>query len=161
MDIQLPQIIYQLVNFGVVFGAVTYLLYKPVQKILDDRAKKIANSLEEVERIEIEKNNIDSLKNKVKNDADKTATLILEEAQKVADTKKKELVSKTKESLQVEVKKAQDAWQEEKKQLISDSKKQMVNAVVEVSSLIIGKKLDAKEDEKFIAQKLETALKEI
>ena len=161
MDIQLPQIIYQLVNFGVVFGAVTYLLYKPVQKILDDRAKKIANSLEEVERIEIEKNNIDSLKNKVKNDADKTATLILEEAQKVADTKKKELVSKTRESLQVEVKKAQDAWQEEKKQLISDSKKKMVNAVVEVSSLIIGKKLDAKEDEKFIAQKLETALKEI
>ena len=49
MDIQLPQIIYQLVNFGVVFGAVTYLLYKPVQKILDERSKRIADSLENIE----------------------------------------------------------------------------------------------------------------
>ena len=45
MDIQLPQIIFQLVNFGVVFGAIVYLLYKPTQKILDERAKRVADTL--------------------------------------------------------------------------------------------------------------------
>jgi len=161
MDIQLPQIIYQLVNFGVVFGAVTYLLYKPVQKILDDRAKRISDSLSEAEKIELEKEKIDSLKKKSKREADKEATIILENAQKAAVSKKKELVEKTKEVLQEDMKKAQASWKNEKKQLLIDSKKQMVDAVVEVSSLVLGKKLDSKTDDKFIAQNLEKVLKDI
>lgn len=161
MDIQLPQIIYQLVNFGVVFGAVTYLLYKPVQKILDDRAKRITDSLTEVERIEAEKEKMATLKSKVKREADKEAAEILEAAQKTADKNKKELVNKTKEALQEEMKKAQASWQEEKKKLLADSKKQMVDAVIEVSSLVLGKKLDIKTDNKFIADNLEKVLKDI
>lgn len=161
MDIQLPQIIYQLVNFGVVFGAVTYLLYKPVQKILDDRAKRITDSLTEVERIEAEKEKMATLKSKVKREADKEAAEILEAAQKTADKNKKELVNKTKEALQEEMKKAQTSWQEEKKKLLADSKKQMVDAVIEVSSLVLGKKLDIKTDNKFIADNLEKVLKDI
>lgn len=161
MDIQLPQIIYQLVNFGVVFGAVTYLLYKPVQKILDDRAKRITDSLTEVEKIEAEKEKMATLKSKVKREADKEATEILEAAQKTADRNKKELVNKTKEALQEEMKKAQVSWQEEKKKLLADSKKQMVDAVIEVSSLVLGKKLDVKTDNKFIADNLEKVLKDI
>jgi F-type H+-transporting ATPase subunit b len=161
MDIQLPQIIYQLVNFGVVFGAVTYLLYKPVQKILDDRAKRISDSLTEAEKIEVEKEKIGSLKKKSKREADKEATVILEKAHKVASSKKKELVEKTKEVLQEDMKKAQASWKNEKKQLLIDSKKQMVDAVVEVSSLVLGKKLDSKTDDKFVAQNLEKVLKDI
>jgi len=161
MDIQLPQIIYQLVNFGVVFGAVTYLLYKPVQKILDERAKRIEDSLAEAEKIEEEHEKMSSLKAKAKRDADKEAAVILENAKKTADKSKKELVDKTKEALQEEMKKAQAAWKEEKKQLLADSKKQMVDAVIEVSSLVLGKKLDAKTDDKFIAQNLEKVLKDI
>lgn len=161
MDIQLPQIIYQLVNFGVVFGAVTYLLYKPVQKILDDRAKRIADSLEEAEKIEAEKDKMAVLKNKAKREADKEAATILEAAKKTADQNKKELVSKTKEALQEEMKKAQAAWKEEKKKMIADTKKQMVNAVIEVSSMVLGKKLDSKTDDKFIADNLEKVLKDI
>lgn len=161
MDIQLPQIIYQLVNFGVVFGAVTYLLYKPVQKILDDRAKRITDSLTEVEKIEAEKERMATLKSKAKREADKEATEILEAAQKTAEKNKKELVNKTKEALQEEMKKAQASWQEEKKKLLADSKKQMVDAVIEVSSLVLGKKLDVKTDNKFIADNLEKVLKDI
>ncbi|MFZ5437719.1 MAG: hypothetical protein ACOZAK_01550 [Patescibacteria group bacterium] len=161
MDIQLPQIIYQLVNFGVVFGAVTYLLYKPVQKILDDRAKRITDSLTEVEKIEAEKERMATLKSKAKREADKEATEILEAAQKTAEKNKKELVNKTKEALQEEMKKAQASWQEEKKKLLADSKKQMVDAVIEVSSLVLGKKLDVKTDNKFIADNLEKILKDI
>lgn len=161
MDIQLPQIIYQLVNFGVVFGAVTYLLYKPVQKILDDRAKRVADSLTEVAKIEEEKEKMNSLKVKAKRDADKEAATILENAKKTADKSKKELVNKTKDALQEEMKKAEAAWKEEKKKLLTDSKKQMVDAVVEVSALVLGQKLDAKTDDKFIAQNLEKVLKDI
>ncbi|MBT4124720.1 MAG: ATP synthase F0 subunit B [Candidatus Pacebacteria bacterium] len=161
MDIQLPQIIFQLINFGVVFGALVYLLYKPTQKILDARVKRVAASLKEVDRIEAEKEKIQALKTKTKRTADKEAAVILEKAQKTANSKKQELVAKTKESLQEEMKKAQASWKQEKKQLISDSKKQMVDAVVEVSSIVLGKKIDSKTDEKLISKSLEEVLQNI
>lgn len=39
----------QLVNFGVLFVALTWLLYKPVMKTLDERAAKIAQGVEDAE----------------------------------------------------------------------------------------------------------------
>jgi F-type H+-transporting ATPase subunit b len=39
----------QLVNFGVLFAALTWLLYKPVMKTLDERAAKIAQGVEDAE----------------------------------------------------------------------------------------------------------------
>jgi len=43
-------IIAQAVNFGVLFVALWLLLYKPVMKTLDERAKKIAQGVEDAER---------------------------------------------------------------------------------------------------------------
>jgi F-type H+-transporting ATPase subunit b len=39
----------QLVNFGVLFAALTWLLYKPVMKTLDERRAKIAKGVEDAE----------------------------------------------------------------------------------------------------------------
>lgn len=161
MDIQLPQILFQLINFSVVLGALTYLLYKPVQKILDERADRVAESQAEVDRIEAEKEKIQALKTKTKREADREATRILEEAKKTATKKKQELEAQTKEALQTEMKKTAAAWKEEKQQLTKAAHEQMVEAVVEVSGLVIGKNLDKKTNEKLIAKGLEEAVKNI
>lgn len=43
-------LIAQMVNFGIVLVGLTFLLYKPVMKSLDERAKKIAQGVEDAER---------------------------------------------------------------------------------------------------------------
>lgn len=161
MDIQLPQLLFQIVNFSVVFGALVYLLYKPVQKILDERAERIAESLKEVENIEAEKAKMQAMKAKLKRDAEKEAAKILEEAKQLANKRKKELDEQTKTALQAEMKKAQARWSEEKKALLADSKKQMVDAVVQVSGLVLGKKLDKKADQQLIAKNLDEVLQKL
>ena len=40
----------QLINFGVLFVLLTWLLYKPVMKTLDERRAKIAQGVEDAER---------------------------------------------------------------------------------------------------------------
>ncbi|MES2668369.1 MAG: ATP synthase F0 subunit B [Patescibacteria group bacterium] len=40
----------QLVNFGVLIAALTWFLYKPVMKTLDERAAKIRQGIEDAER---------------------------------------------------------------------------------------------------------------
>lgn len=161
MDIQLPQILFQLVNFSVVLGALTYLLYKPVQKILDERAERVAESQQEVERIETEKEKIQALKAKTKREADREAARILEESKKTAAKRKQELEALAKEAAQAEMSKNAAAWREEKKQLTTAARQQMIEAVIEVSGMVIGKKIDKKANEKLIAQGLEEALKSV
>lgn len=42
-------LIAQLINFGVLFAGLTYLLYKPVMKTLDERRAKIAQGVKDAE----------------------------------------------------------------------------------------------------------------
>ena len=158
MDIQLPQLLFQIVNFSVVLGALTYLLYKPVQKILDNRAQRVAEILQEAEAARAEKDKVQAFKAKTKREAEKEAAAILEDAKKLAAKRKQDLDAQTKEALAKEMKKAELRWQEEKKQLTTNMKKQMVDAVVQVSGMVISKKLDKKTNEKLIAKGLEEAL---
>ncbi|MFH2118705.1 MAG: ATP synthase F0 subunit B [Candidatus Paceibacterota bacterium] len=157
MDIQLPQIIFQALNFSIVLGALIYLLYKPVQKILDERAQKVADSQKEVGRIEEEGEKIEALKAKTKREAEKQATEILENAKKTATKREQELIDQAKLNLQGNLKAAEARWQEEKKQLVAGSKAQMVDAVMQVSGMVLGKKLNKKTDKKMI----EDGLKEV
>jgi F-type H+-transporting ATPase subunit b len=161
MDIQLPQLLFQIVNFSVVFGALVYLLYKPLMKILDERAERVSQSLKEVELATQEKEKLQALKIKTKREAEKAAAEILEEAKKIASKRKQELTAETKETLAKEMQKAQSRWQAEKKQMTATMKKQLIESVIQVSGLVIGKKLDKKTNEKLIAQGLEEVLQSL
>lgn len=159
MDIQLPQLLFQIVNFSVVLGALIYLLYKPIQKILDERAAHVAESLKEVEQVTAEKAQLQAFKAKTKREAEKEAAHILEEAKQLATKRKQELAAEAKIMLQKDTAKAQARWTEEKQQLTAGAHKQMVEAVVTVSGMVIGRKLDKKTNEKLIAKGLEEVLR--
>ena len=150
MDIQLPQLLFQIVNFSVVLGAVVYLLYKPLMKILDERADRVAQSLKEAEAAELEKEKLQAFKTKAKR-----------EAKKLAAKRRQELATETKETLTKEMQKAEARWQTEKQQMTANMKKQLVESVIQVSGMVIGKKLDKKTSEKLIAQGLEEALRSL
>lgn len=51
LGINLNLFLAQLINFGVIVGLLWVLLYKPVQKILDERTKRIETSLREADQI--------------------------------------------------------------------------------------------------------------
>lgn len=161
MDIQLPQLLFQIVNFSVVLGLLIYLLYKPIQKVLDERAQHVAESLKEVEAVAAEKAQLAAFKAKNKREAEKEAASILEEAKKLATKRRQELNAETKTALQKDMEKAATRWTEEKKQLTVGARKQMVEAVVAVSGLVIGKKLDKKTNEKLITKGLDEILRSI
>lgn len=161
MDIQLPQILFQIINFSVVLGALVYLLYKPLMKILDERAERVAQSLKEAELAAQEKEKLQSFKTKSKREAEKEAATILEDAKKLATKRKQELTAEAKEALTKEMQKAEARWQAEKKQMAADMKKQLVEGVIEVSGLVIGKKLDKKANEKLINQGLDEVLQSL
>lgn len=154
MDIQLPQIIFQIINFGVVMGAITYLLYKPIQKVLDERASKIAEGQAAAESVIAEKKNLEISKLKIEREAEKKAAVLIEAAAAKAMETKKDIVEKAKTEAQVEVEKLKLQWQAEKNQLVADMRAEMINTIMAVSAKVLSTKLDSKTDAKLIADEL-------
>lgn len=158
MDIQLPQIIFQIINFSVVMGALTYLLYKPIQKIMDERAGKIKEGQEAAQVAIEEKQNLAEFKSKIEREAERKAAALVDEATKRANKQRQEILDKAKADAKVEIEKLRADWVAERQQLLSATRQEMVEAVLSVSAKVISQKLDEKTEGKFIAAELEKAL---
>jgi F-type H+-transporting ATPase subunit b len=158
MDIQLPQILFQIINFGVVMGALTYLLYKPIQKIMDERANKIVEGQAAAQASLDEKKQLASLRQKIEKEADRKAAILLDEAAEKATAQKREILAEARAEATAEVAKLKEQWQTEKAQLLRDLHQDTIKAVMAVSQKVIGQKLTAEVDAKFISTELTKVL---
>jgi F-type H+-transporting ATPase subunit b len=159
MNIQLAQIVFQIINFSVVAGALTYLLYKPIQKILDERSHRIAEADQAAQKALLEKQNIDDLKKQSKKEAEKEAATILATAKEDAQKRNEELLHKAQEHAKAEILKFQNEWQSEKKELVKELKQQFADAVIATAEKVLNEKLDSKSHSKLIDQELAQLLK--
>lgn len=82
----------QLVNFGVLFVALTWLLYKPVMKTLDERAAKIAQGVEDAEIASEKALQADENAAKVVKGAETEAEGIVSSARDLAGTEKSRIM---------------------------------------------------------------------
>ena len=81
-------LIAQLINFGVLFVALTWLLYKPVMKTLDERRSKIAQGVEDAEAATQKLAIADEEASKVVHGAETEAEGIVANAREAANTEK-------------------------------------------------------------------------
>ena len=51
LGISLPTLIAQIVNFGILFVLLYLVAYRPIMRMLDERSRKIKDSMEQVENI--------------------------------------------------------------------------------------------------------------
>ncbi len=160
MDIQLPQIIFQIINFSVVMGALTYLLYRPIQKIMDERVDKIREGQEAAQAAIAEKENLAEFKAKIEREAERKAAAVVSEAVKKADKQRQAILEKAKAEAGVEIEKMRAGWKAEHQQLLTATRQEMLEAVLSVSGKVIAQKFDEKTEGKFIAIELDKALEE-
>jgi F-type H+-transporting ATPase subunit b len=160
MDIQGPQILFQIINFGVVSVALTYLLYKPVKKMLDDRSAKVEEAQKAAELTLAEKRQIDEMKKKAQKEAEKEAAKLLDEAEKSATARRDEIVKKAKEEATKEGAKIKQNAHDETMVKSEQIKKEFNDAVFMAVEKIVGS-FDKKAQEKIIDSELSKLLERI
>ena len=153
MDIQIPQILFQIINFGVVAGALTYLLYKPVKKMLQERSMRIEEAQKAAEVTLAEKRAIDEMKVKAKKQAEKEATEIIEKATKDAADRKKQLLIEARKEADAEVEKIMEAAKSNQKKMVKDLETTFSEAVIMTTEKLIGS-VDKKAAQKIIDSEL-------
>ena len=161
MDIQFPQILFQFINFGVVFAGLVYVLFKPVKKMLDDRSAKIEEAQKAAEQTLAEKHQMDELKKKTLKDAEKQAAALIEEATKAAESKRKDLMAKAKLEITAQIEKERQDLVDEKSTMLSEMKSEFNKAVFATVEKLLSTELDKKAHQKLIDGELEQLLQRI
>lgn len=154
MDINVTQILFQLINFSVVVGAVSYLLYKPVLKVLEERSLRIEEAQKAAKKTIQEKERIAQIEKKTLKEADKKAAKIVEDARKSAKQTEAQAIKKAKELAEKEREKSLSTWETEKKQLIKEIKAEYTASIIAATKKVITADLDVKKHQKIIDEQL-------
>jgi F-type H+-transporting ATPase subunit b len=159
MKIDPSQIIFQILNFSVVLGALTYLLYKPILKMFAERAKRIEEGQKAAQKAIEQQSKIEEITQKTEAEAKKKAASVLKEATQEAEVKKAELLEEARAVAAAEVEKMKQAWKSEKEQLVSKIRTEVVETVMSASEKVLGKSIDAKTHSAVIDEELAKVLK--
>lgn len=159
MDIQLSQIIFQIINFGIVVGALTFLLYKPMLKALEQRALRIQEAEKAANQMISEKEKMEQTKQKMLADAKKEAANIMNEIEEKAQEREAELMKKAEQEVEVFIEEEKVKWESEKKQMIKALEQDFSDAVFQVAEKVIGASIDQKAHAKLIDQSITEVIK--
>jgi len=154
MQINLAQLIFQAVNFGLLLFIMTKFLYKPVLKLLEDRNKKIESGLKAAETNLHEKEKIEELKQKQLIKAEQEATLILEAARRQAEHVGKDIVTEAKISAQAEVKKEYQLLAEKLQAEQKKLKSQIAGLVMDTTRSVLSDTLSSQDQQSIIKKQI-------
>ncbi len=133
-------IIAQAVNFGIVLVALTYLLYKPVLRTLDERAKLVAKGVEDAERASQKLAGADKAAAEAVAKADKEAADLLASARDAAGTERTRLVKEAEARAAAIASDAEARAKEASAKALRDSEKEIARLAVLAAAKVIGEK---------------------
>ena len=90
-------LIAQVVNFSILLAALTYFLYKPLMRVLDERQKIVSKSVEDAERAEEKLASADTVAAERVSVAEEKAEHIVTQARDTAKTERTRLIKEAEE----------------------------------------------------------------
>lgn len=161
MEINIAQVIFQIINFGVVFGALTFFLTKPIIKFLDDRRKATEEAQKANEEAVAGREQIDAMKKKAKTQAEKDAEKILETARAEAKELKARLTKEVKEEVAALRTKELDKVASEQRARLETMERQVAQLSVAIAAKVIGEEVDEKKHKALISASLKDLAKAV
>lgn len=155
LGIDLKLLVAQIINFALLLFLLQRFLYKPILKILAERKKKIAESLENAEKIKKELEKIEGRKQAELKKAQVEGERILDEVRLAAKRIQEEAAQKAAEQAQNFFSKARQEATQEREEWRQKLKEEFANLVVAAAQKIIAEKLTPDKNEKFIREVLQ------
>jgi F-type H+-transporting ATPase subunit b len=153
LGINLPVFISQLVSFIILFVLLSLVAYKPLLKMLDERSKKVKESLEQAEAVKAQFVHTENEIKKQIQAASQQGQKIITRASQTSDeirAKAQDLAKKDAEDIIV---KARQAIQAERDEAIDSLRQQFADLTIMAAGKVIGESLD-KESHKELIDKV-------
>jgi F-type H+-transporting ATPase subunit b len=149
-------LIAQLVNFAILFAALTFLLYKPLISALDKRRVKVIESLENAEKISDELKRANAESERVVSEARKEAARISSESLKQAEASRDAAVGKTRDEVAGIIASGKAQLASERDAMLLEVRRAAAELVANATEKIIGEKMTAAKDKAMIEKAIES-----
>jgi F-type H+-transporting ATPase subunit b len=130
----------QAVNFGVLLAALTYFLYTPILRIIDERREKVAEGVRTAEAAARKLADAEAESKGLVGSASREAEQLVATARTRADEKGSEIVRSAELKAQTVLKDAEARAEEAKRQALQESSKEIARAAMLAAEKILREK---------------------
>lgn len=150
--LNLPQFIAQVISFAIVAALLHRFAYKPILQILDDRKRRIAESLENAEKIKAELAKTEAARQEILARANSEANKLIEEARAAAQRLQEAEAKKAMATAEQIIKKAHEAALADQVKMMNELRKEIGRLVVETTIKVTGKVLTPEEHRRLLEE---------
>lgn len=155
LGINLKLFIAQLINFGIVLFVLWKWAWKPILKVLDERSKRVEQSITDAKHIEEEMKALDKKRNDFLREAEQKAQAVVQEAERIAAAHRAAEAEKTKAEIAKLLERSKTELAHEKEQMVRAARAELADVIVAATEKVLAEKLDAKRDQELIKKVLE------
>ena len=144
-------IVVQIINFLLMVVILSFVAYKPIMKMMQERSAKIASDLDNAEK---ERTIAEELKRDYQrqlNDARKQAQQLLDKAVQQAEAAKDDVLSITKTENAKLLKQVQEEIVREREKMFLEVRSQIVSLSIDCAAKILGREVNKADNERMIS----------
>ena len=155
LGINLPGLLTHLISFVILVGLLSYLLYKPLIRVLDQRSDRIRESLEASQRAQEEAAQSREEMQEQLESARAEGQHMIAQAREVADRFREEELARAREEIAAERSRAEANIQRERDAAIEDLRREFAGLAVVAAERVIRRSLDDSDHSVLIEQVLD------
>lgn len=150
MSIEPSTLIFALINFFILLFCLKKFLYKPLFNMLDERAATIAKNVDDAEQARDEANALKAEYEASLKEAQTKAQEIIQNANKLGEETRAEIVAKAREEAARASEKAREEINREKEQALKDLRAEVADLAVDAALKIIGRNVTVADHENLV-----------
>jgi F-type H+-transporting ATPase subunit b len=154
LGVSLPTLIAQIINFVVLLVILYFFAYKPVLKMLDDRPRKIQESLAAADKVKEEAAKAEEDFKKRLAVASKEGQEVISRAVQMAEESRQRAMQEAKVEAQSVIEKGRQDIQHEREEAIGELRQEFADLTIVAAEKVIAQSLDKASHQKLIEQVL-------
>ena len=155
LGISLPTLLAQIVNFVILFGLLYLVAYKPVMRMLDERSKKVKDSMEQTEYIKEQAARAEVETKRKIEDAGKEGQEVIARAVRTGEEVGQRAQQTAKEDAEALINRARTDIQRERDGAIDELRREFADVTVQAVEKVIDRSLDKEAHRQLIEKALE------
>ncbi|WP_413627436.1 F0F1 ATP synthase subunit B [Fructilactobacillus vespulae] len=143
------------VLFLVLMFIIKLVAWKPITKMMQDRADKISDDIDNAEKSRSHASDLEKQRQDELAHSQEEASDIISKAQQSGDKRRDSIIEEARSNAQLLKENAQKDIEQQKKEALADSKNDVADLSIEIASKIIKKSLDANDQKALINSYIE------
>ena len=155
LGINLPTLVAQIVNFAILFGLLYLVAYKPIMRMLDERSRKIKESMEQAETMQKQASSAEEQIKKQLEAASKEGQERITRAARIGEEVKQRAQEEARQEAEALIARARTEIQHERDEAIGELRREFADLTILTAEKVIDRSLDKEAHRELIDKVLE------